>query len=99
MAASSSITSARPTSTAGTAGVAGAAGAASSARASDLTQAQAVQGQRPDQAGRHRGAEEEERGIDAGLSTSRPCKVEAAAHDWLEHGLPIGARGRFTGMR
>jgi len=61
-AASSSITRARPTSTAGTAGVAGAAGAASSARASDLTQAQAVQGQRPDQAGRHRGAEEEERG-------------------------------------
>jgi hypothetical protein len=37
--------------------------------------------------------------IDAGLSTSRPCKVEAAAHDWLEHGLPIGARGRFRGMR
>jgi len=29
--------------------------------------------------------------IDAGLSTSRPYKVEAAAHDWLEHGLPIGA--------
>jgi hypothetical protein len=29
--------------------------------------------------------------IDAGLSTSRPCKVEAAAHDRLEHGLPIGA--------
>ena len=38
--------------------------------------------------------------INAGLSTSRPCKVEAAAHDWLEHGLPIGAHAeRFTGMR
>ena len=37
-------------------------------------------------------------GIDAGLSTSRPYKVEAAAHDWLEHGLPIvSARGSFTG--
>ena len=29
--------------------------------------------------------------LDAGLSTSRPYKVEAAAHDWLEHGLPTGA--------
>jgi len=29
--------------------------------------------------------------IDAGLSTFRPYKVEAAAHDWLEYGLPIGA--------
>ncbi len=38
--------------------------------------------------------------INAGLSTSRPSKVEAAAHVWLEHGLPIGAHAeRFTGMR
>jgi len=29
--------------------------------------------------------------IDAGLSTFRPYEVEAAAHDWLEYGLPIGA--------
>jgi hypothetical protein len=28
--------------------------------------------------------------IDAELSTSRPDTVEAAAHDWLEYGLPIG---------
>jgi integrase len=26
--------------------------------------------------------------LDAGLSTSRSYKVETAAHDWLEHGLP-----------
>ena len=26
--------------------------------------------------------------LDAGLSTSRSYKVEAAAYDWLEHGLP-----------
>ena len=26
--------------------------------------------------------------LDAGLSTSRSCTIQAAAHDWLEHGLP-----------
>ena len=39
--------------------------------------------------------------LDAGLSTSRSYKVEAAAYDWLEHGLPAGpsVRGSYTGMR
>ena len=38
--------------------------------------------------------------IDAGLSTSRPCKVEAAAHDWLEHGMPVRAHAEGSqGMR
>jgi hypothetical protein len=36
--------------------------------------------------------------IEAGLSTSRPCKSEVAAHDWLEHGAAdLSARGRFAG--
>ena len=62
MAASSSVTSACPALTAGTTGVAGAAGAASSARASDLTASAGGTRSAADQVGRHRGAEEEERG-------------------------------------
>ena len=37
--------------------------------------------------------------IDAGLSTSRPCKVETAVHGWLARAADRSARGRFTGMR
>jgi len=69
-----------------------AAGAASSARASDLTAStggtRSAAGTTQDVIEALKKMSEE---IDAGLSTSRPCKVEAAAHDWLEHGMPVRA--------
>ena len=92
MAAASSITSARPTSTAGTTGVAG------GRRRGVLCQDFGPDGKRRPhkvssrtKQGIIQAPKKKSEEIDAGLSTSRPCKVEAAAHDWLEHGLPIGA--------